>query len=156
MAAKNIQYEAMFLIGPGGATEPEGALKLCTQIVEGQKCEVIFAKKWDERRLVYEIEGQKRGTYIIVFFTGPGGAIAAIERDVNLSEQVLRVLITRADHLNKEEMQAVEPQAIQPREERSPWDRPSFDRGGDERGGDRGERGERRHRRDEPVEADAE
>jgi small subunit ribosomal protein S6 len=156
MAAKNIQYEAMFLIGPGGAAEPDAALKLCSQIVERQGCEIIFTKKWDERRLAYEIEGQKRGTYIIVFFTGPGGAIAAIERDVNLSEQVLRVLITRADHLNKEEMQAVEPQPIQPREERNPWDRPSFDRGGDDRGERGGDRGERHSRREETVEADAE
>jgi small subunit ribosomal protein S6 len=108
-------------------------------------------KKWDERKLAYEINKQKRGTYVIAFFKAPGSAVAALERDVNLSEQVLRVLVTRADHLNQEEMAAVEPQPIQPREERNPWDRPSFDRGGD-----RGERGgERRPRREEPAEAGA-
>jgi small subunit ribosomal protein S6 len=156
MAAKNIQYEAMFLLGPGGATEPEAGLTLCRQIIERHGGEILVIKKWDERRLAYEIEGQKRGTYIIAYFKGPGPAIASIERDVNLSEQVLRVLVTRADHLNAEEMAAVEPQPIQPREERNPWDRPSFDRGGDrggERGGDRG--GERRPRREEPAEAGA-
>ena len=42
---------------------------------------------------------------------------------MNLSEDVLRVLVTDAEHLNKDEMAAVEPQPIQPREERS-WDRP--------------------------------
>ena len=32
MAAKTIQYEAMFLLGPGGATEPEAGQNLCRQI----------------------------------------------------------------------------------------------------------------------------
>ena len=38
--------------------------------------------------------------------------MTAIERDVNLSDDVLRVLITEADHLNQQEMEAVEPQPI--------------------------------------------
>jgi len=42
---------------------------------------------------------------------------------VNLSEDVIRVLVTDAAHLNEAEMNAVEPQPIIPREERS-WDRP--------------------------------
>src|SRR5262249_30854153 len=71
---------------------------------------------------------QKRGTYIIAFYEGPGASVAAIERDVNLSEDIIRVLVTRADHLSQKEMEAVEPQPIQPREERAPWDRPDFNR----------------------------
>jgi hypothetical protein len=46
---------------------------------------------------------------------------------VNLSDQVLRVLVTKAEHLNAEEMAAVEPQPIIPREERTSWDRPQYD-----------------------------
>ncbi len=57
----------------------------------------------------------------------PGGAIAAIDRDVELSDQILRVMVTKADHLNAEEMAAVEPQPIIPREERNPWDRPQWE-----------------------------
>ena len=81
----------------------------------------------------YEINNQKRGLYIIAFFTAPGIAVTAIERDVNLSEEILRVLVTHADHLNETEMDAVEPQPIQPREERAPWDRPGFNSTDDRR-----------------------
>ena len=79
-------------------------------------------KKWDERKLAYEIKGKKRGMYIIAYFTAPGDGGRRIERDVNLSEDVLRVLVTKADHLNEKEMEAVEPQPIS-REERPSWER---------------------------------
>lgn len=156
-AAQN-KYEAMFLFGANFASELENAQNIVRGTVEKHGGKVMVLKKWDERRLAYELEGQKRGLYIICYFTAPGTAVAGIERDVNLSDQVLRVLVTRADHLNQDEMNAVEPQPIQPREERNPWDRPSYDdRGPRPDRGDRGDRGDRppRASREENTEAAA-
>jgi small subunit ribosomal protein S6 len=136
------RYEAMFLLAASFATEMENTLKIVRGIVERHEGKVLVLKKWDERKLAYELGGQKRGLYILCYFEAPGPAVAAIERDVNLSEQILRVLVTKADHLNETEMAAVEPQPIQPREERNPWDRPQFD--------DRGPRPERSDRPDRP------
>ena len=61
--------------------------------------------------------------------------VSAIERDVNLSEDVLRVMVTQAEHLNQDEMNAVEPQPII-KEERPSWERP------DDRGPRRGREGD--------------
>ncbi|MDP9175990.1 MAG: 30S ribosomal protein S6 [Planctomycetota bacterium] len=150
-AATHVQYEAMFLLGSGFATELENAQKMIRTMVERHGGEVLVLKKWDERKLAYEVGGQKRGLYLICYYKGPGASVMAIERDVNLSDQILRVLITKADHLNPDEMAAVEPQPIQPREERNPWDRPSYD---DRPSGGRGDRGDRPSRsRDESPEA---
>jgi small subunit ribosomal protein S6 len=143
------QYEGMFLIGPAATQENEGGIKLVRAVLERHNATPTVLKKWDERKLTYEVKRQKRGTFIITYFTALPSAIAGIERDVKLSEDILRVLVTEADHLTQAEMEAVEPQPIQPREERPSWDRPSFndrpprrdDRGGD-RGGDRGPRRE--------------
>src|SRR5438477_5567875 len=139
-------YEAMFLIGP--VADQDQVLNLPRGMIEHHGGEIIVLKKWDERKLAYEIEGQKRGTYVIAFFKAPGGAVTAIERDVNLSEDVLRVIVLRADHLNKEEMEAVTPQPIQPREERPSWDRPEGDRPRRDDRGDRGPRDDRGPRED--------
>ena len=139
---KAAQYEAMFLLGPTATADPEGAMTLCRGMIERHHGKVLFIKKWDERKLQYEIKGQKRGLYIIAYFTAPAANITPLERDVTLSEDVLRVLITDAAHMNKEEMEAVEPQPIQPREERPSWDRPSFGSDRPDRGGDRGPRRE--------------
>jgi small subunit ribosomal protein S6 len=142
------KYEGMFLLGAAAAAEVEKSIALVKGMIERHGGKILVLKKWDERKLTYEIKGQKRGLYIISYFTAPSTAIAPMERDVLLSEEVLRVLVTDAEHLNQAEMEAVEPQPIQPREERQPWDRPyeggggggRSDRGGD-RGGDRPERG---------------
>jgi small subunit ribosomal protein S6 len=120
-------YEAMFLLGAGHATDMDAAIKLVRGILEKHEGKPIVLKKWDERKLAYEIRGEKRGLYIIAFFTAPAASLAGIVRDVELSDQVLRVMVTKADHLNSEEMAAVEPQVIVPREERNPWDRPQWE-----------------------------
>jgi small subunit ribosomal protein S6 len=141
------QYEAMFLFPPG---EVDAASGIARGFIEKHQGTVLLIKKWDERKLAYEIKRQKRGLYIIAYFTAPGVAVTAIERDVTLSEDVLRVLITDASHLNQQEMDAVEPQPIAPpREDRAPWDRPGFNN-------DRGDRGfDRRPRREEAAESAA-
>jgi small subunit ribosomal protein S6 len=142
-------YEAMFLLPAGASAEMEKSLATVRGMIERHQGQILVLKKWDERKLAYELRGQKRGLYIIAYFTAPGSAVTAIERDVNLSEDVLRVLITRADHLNKEEMAKVEPQPIAPREERPSWERD--DRRG---GGYGGDRGPRRDDRDRPPRDD--
>ncbi|MEO6437176.1 MAG: 30S ribosomal protein S6 [Tepidisphaeraceae bacterium] len=128
VVARESTYEAMFLFPPPGTTDLDGMIKLAQGFIERHGGKVLLIKKWDERKLYYEIKKQKRGMYIIAYFTAAGTAVGQIERDVMLSEDVLRVLITTADHLKQKEMEAVEPQPIQPREERAPWDRPDFNR----------------------------
>ena len=142
------QYEAMFLFPPGDA---DAAIATARGFIEKHQGSVLTIKKWDERKLAYEIKRQKRGLYIIAYFTAPGASVTQIERDVSLSEDVLRVLITDASHLNQQEMEAVEPQPIAPpREDRAPWDRPGFNNDGGGRSFDR------RPRRDEaPAEGAA-
>ncbi len=156
MADKVNQYEAMFLLGPGGA-DAEKAITLVRGMIEKHAGQIQVIKKWDERKLAYEIGKQKRGTYVIAFFKASGANVTALEREVKLSEEVLRVLVTRADHLNEQEMNAVEPQPIAPPPERNPWDRPEMGGGGGGRGGydrpPREDRGDRpsRGRRDETA-----
>jgi len=87
-----------------------------------------------------------RGTYVIAYFRGPGAIVASIERDVKLNDEILRVMVTQADHLNETEMNAVEPQPII-REERPSWERGFDDRG--PRRDDRGPRGDDRGPREE-------
>jgi small subunit ribosomal protein S6 len=140
------QYEGMFLFGSGAAAELDATIKIVRTLIEKHGGEVLVVKKWDERKLAYEILKQKRGLYIVAYFKAPSAAIAAIERDVNLGDTILRVLITHAEHLNVDEMNAVEPQPIQPREERNPWDRPGFNNDRPPRRDDRDDRGPREDR----------
>jgi small subunit ribosomal protein S6 len=143
-------YESMFLLGSGFAADLDNALKLVRGIVEKHEGKVLVLKKWDERKLAYEIRGEKRGLYIVCFFKAPPEGVAGIVRDVELSDQMLRVMVTKADHLNETEMAAVEPQPILPREERNPWDRPQWE---DRPAPRRDSRGPGRPGREESAEA---
>ena len=101
-------YEAMFLFSQSVATDFASVIEHVNEILRRAEAKVIAMKKWDERRLAYEIDKQKRGVFILVYFSAAPDRIAGIERDCNLSEKVLRVMVTRADHLTVEEMQAAD------------------------------------------------
>ena len=105
---RTYQYEAMFIIGQSQAADLTGVIAHINEVLSRGHAEVIAMKKWDERRLAYEIRGQKRGLYILVYFKAPGVDVAHIERDCNLSEKILRTLILRADHLTQDEMTATD------------------------------------------------
>lgn len=103
-------YEAMFLISQAVATDLAGVTGFIKQTIEKNGGSVIAMRKWDERRLAYEIQKQKRGYYLLTYFSAPTSALAAIERSFNLSEQIMRQLVTKVEHLTLEEMQAADAQ----------------------------------------------
>ena len=138
---KSNTYEAMFLFPAGAATEMENTLATARKFLEAHGAQVAVLKKWDERKLTYEVQGNKRGVYVSAYFTAPTASVAAIERDVKLSENVLRVLILKADHLSADEVQNHEPQKPEPREERPERGFGGGFGGGGGYGGDRGDRG---------------
>jgi small subunit ribosomal protein S6 len=89
-------YEAMFLADSGeAASDWEGLEKTIRKILSRNHAEVVSLRKWDERRLAYEVQGKGRGTYILCYFRADGDGVGGIERDVQLSERIMRVLILR-------------------------------------------------------------
>ena len=92
-------YEGMFLWRTGDINH----LDIVRGIIEKRKGVVKEIDKWDERRLSYEIDRNKRGFYVLAYFEAPQEAVAQIKRDCVLSEDVLRVLILRALTYEKKE-----------------------------------------------------
>jgi small subunit ribosomal protein S6 len=107
---RSYNYEAMFLLSQATAADLASAIDHIKEVLARGHAEIIAMKKWDERRLAFEIKKQKRGLYILVYFRAPNSGLPHIERDCNLSDKILRVLILRADHLSIEEMQSADGQ----------------------------------------------
>ena len=133
------QYEGMFLFDPTFGSSYEQCEAEIHRLMERASAELVLCRKWDERRLAFRVKGRKRGVYVLTYFKAPADKIGGIERDVKLSETVLRVLILRADGLTHEHMEA----AFVRREEDSYRGRGDDDgpSGGSDRGSDRGSRG---------------
>ncbi len=104
-ATKTGLYEGLFLLNP---TKINSSIQRATEIVERlltrAEATTHALYKWDERRMAYEIEKQKRGFYMLAYFECDGSKIAGIERDVHLSEDVMRCLILRGDHIGEVEL----------------------------------------------------
>jgi small subunit ribosomal protein S6 len=86
-------YEAMFLFDPTAGNSLEHIQEVVGRLMERAEAELVHLKKWDERRLAYEVEGRKRGVYVLAFFMAPTEKVADLERDVQLSEEIIRVLV---------------------------------------------------------------
>lgn len=52
---------------------------------------------WGRRRLAYEIKKKSEGIYAVVNFTAPSSATVELDRQLRLSEAVLRTKVLRAD-----------------------------------------------------------
>jgi small subunit ribosomal protein S6 len=100
----------MFLVDSAiAASDWDGVNAVISKILEKAGAEVLTMKKWDERKLAYDIKGKSRGTYILCYFKAPAGKVHQIERDVRLSEKIVRVLILKADQVTAEDMAKVPP-----------------------------------------------
>jgi small subunit ribosomal protein S6 len=99
-------YEAMFLVDSAEAAgDWDGVNGAIRKILERAGAEIVSIRKWDERKLAYDINGKSRGTYILCYFRVDGVRIREIERDVQLSERIMRVLILCAEHMSQEDIE---------------------------------------------------
>jgi len=99
-------YECMFLASQQAAAQFGALIEHINDLIARANGEVLAMRKWDDRRLAYEINKQKRGVYILAYISCPADQVAHLERDVQVSDQLLRVLILKADHLTEEEIKA--------------------------------------------------
>lgn len=92
-------YEGMFLLNAAEASRDWDALKdRVTDMIVRHGAEIKRAEKWAERKLAYDIAGQSKGVYLLVFFESPPGSIDAIRGDCRLQrDYILREIILRKD-----------------------------------------------------------
>ena len=108
-------YEGMFLVDSALAAQDwQGILDEVQRILDRAGAEVVSLKKWDERRLCYDIERKSRGTYILAYFNCDTDKVNGIERDVQLSERMMRALVLRTDGMTQKDMEKPTPIEIQP------------------------------------------
>jgi len=99
-------YEAMFLVDSADAgSDWDGVIGSITKVLKRAKVDIVSIKKWDDRRLAYEIKSFARGTYILCYFRSDGQSNHQIETAVQLSERIIRVLILCVDWMTDEDIE---------------------------------------------------
>ncbi|WP_066423442.1 30S ribosomal protein S6 [Anabaena sp. 4-3] len=89
-------YETLYILRPDLTDEQvEQAIAKYQNILQEQGAENLEIQNRGKRRLAYEIDRHRDGVYIQFNYTGPGTAIAPLERAMRLSEEVIRYLTTK-------------------------------------------------------------
>ena len=92
------RYELMLIIRPDAPDEKAAAvIDRTTRYVVASGGQIIKVAPWGRRRLAYPIDRHREGSYHIVVFESPAEAIAELERSLQITEEVLRYLVTRSE-----------------------------------------------------------
>ena len=63
--------------------------------IQAEQGEVVVSRLWEERRLAYPINGQRKGTYWLYYFRGPSSMLTSLNRQWELHEGILRHLVLK-------------------------------------------------------------
>src|SRR6476661_5208081 len=147
-------YEHVFLERQDASTQQ--AEELTTQmtgIVEQLCGKVVKMENWGVRSLTYRMNKNRKAHFVLLNIDGPSAAVAEVERQERISEDVIRYLTVRVDE-HEEGPSAMMRKADRDRDDRGGGfrgDRDGGFRGDRDGGGYRGDRGPRRSRDDDAV-----
>jgi small subunit ribosomal protein S6 len=91
-------YEGMFLVDPTlHAADSEAVENTVKSLLEKHGAKIQKFERWDERKLAFEIQGHKRGVYLLTYFEMPGPNVDAMRRETRIIETILRQMVIRLD-----------------------------------------------------------
>ena len=146
-------YEHVYLARQDlSAQQVEDLTKQFSDVISGLGGKVTKNEYWGLKSLSYRINKNRKAHITLINVDAPAAAVAEIERQERLSEDVLRYLTIRVEELEEGPSAMMRKSDRDDRGDRGGrfGDR-GFGGGGDRDRGDRGDRGERRPRRDDDA-----
>ncbi len=115
-------YETLFVVHPEKAPRVKEFVERFKKIVEGQDGIVSSVDDWGLRDLAYRIEKQGKGHYTLLQYRSTARAVEELERNLRLTDGIMRYLTVRAVEAAQSESPAasrgrVEEQKVPPEEE---------------------------------------
>lgn len=90
------RYELMLVLRPDAPDERASSIiDRTTRYVVASGGQIVKVAPWGRRRLAYPIDRHRDGSYHIVVFESPAEVIVELERSLQITEDVLRYLVTR-------------------------------------------------------------
>ena len=127
-------YEHVFLARQDLAQAQVDALaENATKIITDLKGKVVKTETWGLKSIAYRIAKNRKAHYVALDIDAPAAALAELERQTGINEDVIRFMTIRVDAHEKG------PSAMMRRQERDSRER--GERGPRDDRGDRGERG---------------
>ena len=90
------QYEVMYIIDP--TVEDQARADLIARfnsLIEQNGGKVDRVDEWGKRRLAYTIDYKTEGYYVLLYITAPSTLPKELERNMQISDSVLRYMVIR-------------------------------------------------------------
>ncbi len=92
------KFETLLLISPEIPVEArEATLEKIKELIERSEGQVAEVDIWGMRDLAYPVRKLQRGYYVRFEYTGPGAIVAELERNLRITEGLLKFLTVRLD-----------------------------------------------------------
>jgi small subunit ribosomal protein S6 len=93
----NNQYEIAVLYHPDLEIDLEKATSKIEKILADNKAKIVNTDNWGKRKLAYPITKQDFAVYVFYTVEIPAANVAKIEQTFNITDEVIRFLITKPD-----------------------------------------------------------
>jgi small subunit ribosomal protein S6 len=90
-------YETLFVVHPEKGPRLKEFIERFKKIIEGQEGTVSHVDEWGLRDLAYRIEKQGKGVYTLLQYRSSARAVEELERNLKLTDGILRYLTVRTD-----------------------------------------------------------
>jgi small subunit ribosomal protein S6 len=111
------KYETIFIAHPDLVEEEvKGLTEKMKGIIESLNGQLIKVEEWGRRKLAYKLKKLTKGYYILIRFLGDGQILAEIERNLRLSDGVLKYQSVRLDEQTPEEEEAPAQESLEGKE----------------------------------------
>jgi len=87
------RYETILILRPDlGESAQKDAIRRFEGIIAATSGDLVETDEWGFRELAYRIKGERRGYYVRLDYGGNGATMNEVERNLKLSDSVLRYL----------------------------------------------------------------
>ena len=90
-------YEVAVLYDPGLEIDLEKASSRVEKIIADNGGKITNTDNWGKRKLAYPIKKQETAIYVFYTVEMPGESVKKVESTLNITDEVIRFLITKPD-----------------------------------------------------------
>jgi len=90
-ALRNKEYETIYILRPDvDADAAERVQARVAEVIARENAKLVKVEAWGRRKLAYPVAKHKKGVYVYVKYVGRGGLVNELERNLKLSDAVLK------------------------------------------------------------------
>lgn len=107
------EYETIYILRSD--VDAENAEKLqqrVAEVVTRESGKLLKVESWGRRKLAYPVAKQKKGVYMYVNYVGRGGLVQELERNLKLSDHVMKFQTVVLDEAVDMSKLQIDPEAV--------------------------------------------